>query len=56
MKYKMKKTKFEQNHSEIFVIQNENQSFKMMLKILTFQHYLQNYDHKNHDFVNKVET
>ena len=43
------------------MIQNENQGFKMMLKIFTFRLGLQNYDHKimiacDHDFVNKVET
>ena len=41
------------------MIQNENQSFKMMLNIFTFRLYLQNHDHDrnyDHNFVSKVET
>ena len=38
------------------MVQNENQSFKMVLKIFTFPLYLQNHDSCDHDFVNNVET
>ena len=46
MKYK-KKTNPNKSHSGNFVIQNENQRFKMMFNIFTFWLYLQNHDHKN---------
>ena len=46
MKYK-KKTNPNKSHSGNFVIQNENQRFKMMFNIFTFRLYLQNHDHKN---------
>ena len=35
-------------------MQNENQRFKMMLKIFMFRLYLQNHDHKNKIFLTQA--
>ena len=37
------------------MIQNENQSLGMMLKISKFRLYLQNHDHKNISYTNSVQ-